>query len=127
MEAGEGLEAARVAGLVGTQLVRSASGEWRAEFTRGPRTATTYTVSRQLAETLSPAAAELIGRIAEAVGSDDDRVWWARCAERLGRGAVDRALGLLKEAKQTGIVKNPGGLLTKFFQDIAREAGASLL
>lgn len=125
-EACEGLQQAGVVSLIDAQLVKSASGEWRAEFSRGTRAVTTYTVSRQAAETLSPAAADLVRRIADAVGSDDDRVWWARCAERLGRGAVDRALGLLKEAKQTGAVKNPGGLLTKFFQDIAKEAGESL-
>jgi len=75
---------------------------------------------------LNPLVAELVARIAEAVGSDDDRVWWTRCVETLGRGAVDRGLGLLKEAKATGKVTNPGGLLTKFFKDIAAEAGASL-
>ena len=67
--------------------------------------------------------AELVHRIAEAVGGDDDRVWWIRCVDILGRGAIDRGLGLLKEAKQTGGVKNPGGLLTKFLKDIAAEAG----
>lgn len=75
---------------------------------------------------MNPLVAELVARIAEAVGSDDDRVWWTRCVETLGRGAVDRGLGLLKEAKATGKVTNPGGLLTKFFKDIAAEAGASL-
>lgn len=125
-EACDGLQKSRVVGLIDAQLVKSASGEWRAEFSRGSRAVTTYTVSRHAAETLSPAAADLVRRISEAVGSNDDRVWWARCVETLGRGAVDRALGLLKEAKQTGTVRNPGGLLTKFFQDIAREAGESL-
>lgn len=125
-EAAAGLQAAEVGLLADCRFSRSAGGGWLAEFARASRPATTYTVSRRAAETLSPMVADLVARIAEAVGSDDDRVWWARCVETLGRGAVDRGLGLLKEAKATGKVTNPGGLLTKFFKDIAAESGESL-
>ena len=125
-EAATGLQKADVGLLADFRFCRSTNGEWLAEFTRATRPATTYTVPRRAAESLNPLVAELVTRISEAVGSDDDRVWWARCVETLGRGAVDRGLGLLKEAKVTGKVTNPGGLLTKFFKDIAAEAGASL-
>jgi hypothetical protein len=46
--------------------------------------------------------------------------------KRLGPGAVDRALGQLKDARQLSSVRNPGGLLTKIFKDIATEAGIAL-
>ena len=46
--------------------------------------------------------------------------------KRLGAGAVDRALGQLKEARQLSSVRNPGGLLTKIFKGIATEAGITL-
>ena len=69
----------------------------------------------------------LVDRIADAVGSGDDRPWWPQwCVKRLGPGAVDRALGQLEEARQLSSVRNPGGLLTKIFKDIATEAGIAL-
>jgi hypothetical protein len=72
---------------------------------------------------LSPA---LVDRIADPVESGDDRPGWTQCVERLGPGAVDRALGQLKEASQLSSIRNPGGLLTKIFKDIATEAGIAL-
>ena len=66
-------------------------------------------------------------RISDVVGSGDDRPWWMQwCVKRLGSGAVDRALGQLKEARQLSSIRNPGGLLTKIFKDIAAEAGIAL-
>ena len=121
-----GLLAKKLPTLAAFRLTRSASGAWLAEFSRGTRPAEPYTMPRPSGETLSPAVAELVDRIALAVGSADDRVWWARCVEVLGRGAVDRGLGLLKEARQAGTVRNPGGLLTTFFKAFAAEAGVTL-
>ena len=46
--------------------------------------------------------------------------------KRLGAGAVDRALGQLKEARQLSSDRNPVGLLTKIFKGIAIEAGIAL-
>jgi hypothetical protein len=47
---------------------------------------------------------------------------------RRSRGAAleVRTLGQLKEARQLSSVRNPGGLLTKTFKDIASEAGIAL-
>ena len=125
-EAADGLLTNGLPILASFELVKSAKGEWLAQFRRGTKTVDTYDIPRRAAESLSPVVAELVHRIAEAVGGDDDRVWWTRCVQILGRGAIDRGLGLLKEAKQTGAVKNPGGLLTKFLKDIAAEAGVGL-
>ena len=75
------------------------------------------------AEDLSPA---LVDRISDAVGSGADRPWWTQCVKRLEPGAVDRALGQLKEARQLSSVRNPGGLLTKILKDIAIEADFAL-
>jgi len=83
-------------------------------------------VPAHAAEDLSPALVALVDRIADAVGSGDDRPWWTQCVKRLGPGAVDRALGQLKEARQLSSIRNPGGLLTKIFKDIASEAGIAL-
>ena len=69
----------------------------------------------------------LVDRIADAVGSGDDRPWWTQwCVKRLGSGAVDRALSQLKEVRQLSPIRNPSGLLTKIFKDIATEAGIAL-
>ena len=125
-DAGGGLVRAGLPILASFRLVPSASGDWLAEFRRGAKAADTFTVPRPAGGTVSAAVAESVLLIAEAVGGDDDRVWWERCAERLGRGAVDRGLGLLKEARRAGRVTNPGGLLTKFFKDIAAEGGVAL-
>jgi hypothetical protein len=81
---------------------------------------------RQAASELSPELGELVQRIIEAVGTSNDRAWWTQCAKRLGRGAVDRALGHLKEAQQTQTIRSRGAFLTSFFQKIAREYGVSL-
>ena len=78
------------------------------------------------AEDLSPAVVALVDRISDAVGSNDDRPWRTQCVKRLGSGAVERALGQLKEARQLSSDRNPVGLLTKIFKGIAYEAGIAL-
>jgi hypothetical protein len=83
-------------------------------------------VPAHAAEELGSALVALVDRISDAVGSGADRPWWTQCVKRLGPGAVDRALGQLKEARQLSSVRNPGGLLTKIFKDIAIEAGIAL-
>jgi hypothetical protein len=83
-------------------------------------------VPTRAAEDLSPAVMALVDRISDAVGSNDDRPWRTQCVKRLGHGAVDGALGRLKEARQLWSVRNPGGLLTKIFKDTASEAGIAL-
>ena len=83
-------------------------------------------IVRRAGQELAPHLAAQVERIVEAVGGEDDRVWWTQCVKRLGHGFVDRGLGLLKEAKGTGKVRNPGGYLTKIFKDLATEAGISL-
>ena len=124
--AAEGLMAKGLPGLAGFRLKPSASGGWLAEFVRGARPSEPYTVPRPYLAAVDPAVAEQVDRIVAAVGSGDDRVWWVRCVEVLGRGAVDRGLGLLKEARQSGTVRNPGGLLTTFFKSFAAEASVTL-
>lgn len=69
---------------------------------------------------------DLVERIVETVRGTKDRVWWERCVGRLGPHAAGRALGQLREAILNGRVHNPGGLLTKIFKDIARDAGVRL-
>jgi len=87
------------------------------------RTPNTYIYA---ARELAPALRSQIERIIEAVGGSEDLDWWTDCTKRLGLGAVDRGLGLLKEARQQQEIKNPGGMLTWLFQKIARECGISL-
>ena len=54
------------------------------------------------------------------------RVYRPRLRRRLGENAVERCLGLLKEARQGGHVKNPGGLLTTFLKKTAAASGVAL-
>jgi len=121
-----GLLEANVPILASFRFEKSVNGQWLVVFERkqAPRQdANTY---RHAARELSPGLRSLVERIIEAVGGSDDRVWWTQCANRLGAGAVDRGLGLLKEARQIQEIRNPGGMLTWLFQKIAREYGVSL-
>lgn len=124
--AARGLLAARVPFLAGVHFEASAAGKSLVVFERAAKPADDRRVYRAAAEALAPEVLGQVERIVEALGSGDDRVWWAQCVRRLGRGAVDRALGLLKEARQTQDIRNPGGLLTRLFQKIAGEYGVSL-
>jgi hypothetical protein len=105
---------------------RSKEGRWLAVFRRKAPPSQDAAIPVRAAAALAPALAALVDRIVEATGNADDRLWWAQCARRLGPGPVDRALGQLKEARGLTKVKNPGGLLTKIFKDIAAEAGITL-
>lgn len=105
-------------------LEKARNGRWLAVFRRKG----TLRKHARLAPgaALDPEVEALVYRMVEAVGNREGRSWWARCAQLLGRGAVDRALGQLKEACQLASVKNRGGLLTKIFKDIAAERGVLL-
>jgi hypothetical protein len=80
----------------------------------------------QVAEGLGEAIFAQVERIVAEVGGAENYLWWSRCVRHLGPGAVDRALGQLKEARSLRHVLNPGGLLTKIFKEIAQEAGVAL-
>lgn len=122
-KAAEGLLAHHLPTLRAFRLDPGRDGRWVASFARAA-------VPRQLAggpgQVVSPEVRCHVDRITDALGSDADRVWWGQCVRRLGPGAVDRALGLLKEARGRALVRNPGGLLTKIFKDLAVEAGVAL-
>ena len=123
--AAKGLLDAKIPSLAAYRFEKSVTGKWLIVFERKHAPKQNDATYRQAAEELTPG---LFGveRIVEELGSDDDRAWWTQCAKRLGNGAVDRALGLLKEAKQTQTIRNPGGLLTRLFQKIADEYGVAL-
>ncbi len=101
-------------------------GRWLAAFRRGAVPRRPRAPGRAAAEGLAPEDRDQVERIVAEVGGGADRLWWAQCVRRLGAGAVDRALGQLKEKRRLAAVHNPGGLLTKIFKDIAREAGVAL-
>jgi hypothetical protein len=123
--AAKGLLSANVPFLASFRFEKSTNGKWLIAFERKQAPKQKPPPYRMAAE---ESATVLFGveRIAEELGSDDDRVWWTQCVRRLGNGAVDRALGLLKEARQTQTIRNPGGLLTRLFQKIADEYGVAL-
>lgn len=104
------------------RLDRSRSGRWLAEYARAQPGAP----GGEVMHVEQALAAEGLRRIAEAIGSTKDAAWWGRCIERLGAGAVDRALGELREACRSGQVRNRGALLTTIFKDIAAERGIPL-
>jgi hypothetical protein len=112
--------------LAGYALEQGPAGRWLASFRRGDAPRWPWRLPRAAAEGLTEADRAQVERIVAAVGGDADRPWWAQYVRRLGAGAVDRALGQLKEKRRLAAVHNPGGLLTKIFKDIAREAGVAL-
>lgn len=99
-------------------------GRWWATFRRGPVRPKVPPPLRAAPEDAFSAAQ--VERIVEAVNGAKDRAWWATCVRLLGPHAADRALGQLREARTGGVVRNPGGLLTKIFKDIAAERGIEL-
>jgi hypothetical protein len=123
--AAEGLLAHGMPFLLSFRFEPSRDGRWLAVFTRreAPRRARP---APPAAEPLEEAVAAQVERIIEATGCAGDRAWWSQCVRRLGAGPVDRGLGQLREARQSVHVRNPGGLLTKIFKDLAAEAGIAL-
>jgi hypothetical protein len=105
---------------------KSIEGRWLAVFERKAAPRQDNAMVRRAGQELAPHLAAQVERIVAAVGGEDDRIWWAQCVKRLGHGFVDRGLGLLKESAAAGRVRNPGGLLTKIFKDLAKEAGIML-
>jgi len=99
---------------------------WVAEFVRGAAPRWRDAASRRAGGATSPELDELVERMIRESGGADDRVWWAQCVARLGRGPVERALGILREACAAGPVRNRAALLTKLLKDIAREGGVAL-
>lgn len=125
-QAAEGLIEKEVPIIRGFRFEKSLKGKWLAVFERKLAPKQDANLYAQAARELAPSLRDQIERIIETVGSADDRPWWTQCVNRLGVGAVDRAVGLLKEARQTQDVHNPGGLLTWYFQKIAKEYDISL-
>jgi hypothetical protein len=110
--------------LAGFACEASRDAQWWATFRRGP-------VRPKVVSSATSTAPEgefsaQVERVVAAVDGARDRAWWAACVRRLGPHAADRALGQLREARGAGAVRNPGGLLTKIFKDIAAERGMEL-
>lgn len=124
--AAEGLGAAGFALLAGFRMEKGKDGRWLAVFHRGQTPGPGYRIARTSAGDLIPGVSALVDRIVEVTRDPSDRLWWMQCVRRLGPGPVDRALGQLKEAIQSGKVRSRGALLTKIFKDIAEEAGIVL-
>jgi len=99
---------------------------WLAAFHRKARPKFDAPLPRAAARALAPNLAFLVDRIVEATGDAKSRAWWEQCAQTLGHGGVDRALGQLRGACETQHVKRRGALLTKIFQDLACERGVTI-
>ncbi len=121
-----GLIEAKVPIIAGFRFEKSVTGRGLAVFERKAIPKQANRVQQDFEKSQSPEIRNQVERITEAVGSSNDAVWWTQCVKRLGTGAVDRALGLLKESRQNQEIKSPGGLLTHFFQKIAEEEKVSL-
>src|SRR5262249_62377561 len=101
-------------------------GRWVAEFVRGAVPRSKNTPGRGAGASASVEFEDLVEQMIRESNGADDRVWWVQCTIRLGRGPVERALGLLRDACATGPVRNRAALLTKFLKDIAEERGVAL-
>ncbi|MFO0807591.1 MAG: hypothetical protein U0746_03125 [Gemmataceae bacterium] len=119
--AAQGLIDKGVPTLAGFRFERSNDGRWVVVFDRKEAPKQDYATVRAAAAAMEPYLEEVVERVMVAVGSRDDRLWWERCVRRLGVGPVERGLGLLKEASQSGKVRSKGAVLTKFLKDIAIE------
>jgi hypothetical protein len=124
--AAEGLSEAGFTLLANFKMEKGKDGRWLAVFHRRQSPASGYRIARASAGELIPGVSALVDRIVEMTRDPSDRLWWMQCVRRLGPGPVDRALGQLKEAIQSGKVRSRGALLTKIFKDIAEEAGIVL-
>src|SRR5262249_54550917 len=108
------------------RLEKSRDGRWVVVFDRKAAPVERRPTGPSPTDGLSPEEADLVQSILQETGSSGDRFWWGQCVKRLGRESVYRALGQFREAKSLATVKNPGGLLTKIFKDIALEQGVAL-
>lgn len=124
--AAEGLLKKGLPCLAGFRFEKSMKGSWLAVFERRQAPKQDYHTQQLAGVVLSEELEYLLGKITEAVGNDSDQNWWLHCAKRLGRGGIERGLGMLKEAKHSGNVRNPGGMLTSFLKDIAEDQGISM-
>lgn len=124
--AAQGLQAAGYHLLAGFEIKKVRDARWLIEFRRNQTSGQGYRLARTAAAELVPGVSALVDRIIEVTRNRRDRLWWSQCARRLGQGAVDRALGQLKEGIAAGKIRNRGAVLTKIFKDIAEESGIAL-
>ncbi len=125
-DAAQGLLDKRLPTLRSFGLTGPKKGRWVAEFVRGAAPRWRSPTGRSTGEGGSIELDELVERMIRESHGADDRVWWVQCATRLGRGPVERALGLLRDACEVGHVRNRAALLTKILKDIAEEGGVAL-
>jgi hypothetical protein len=108
------------------RLTGPKKGRWVAKFVRGTVPRSKNAVGRGVGASTCVELDGLVEQMIRESDGADDRVWWVQCAIRLGRGPVDRALGLLRDACAAGPVRNRAALLTKILKDIAEEGGVAL-
>src|SRR5262249_13795850 len=108
------------------RLTGPKKGRWVAEFVRGAVPRSKSSVGRGTGANTCVELEGLVEQMIRESGGAGDRVWWVQGAIRLGRGPVDRALGLLRDACAAGQVRNRAALLTKILKDIAEERGVAL-
>lgn len=107
-------------------LKANVEGRYVATFQRGEVPKERFTFPKGADSKIGPDLTHQVERIVDAVGSDKDRFWWTQCAKRLGPNSIERGLGQFKESTRIHKIKNPGGLLSKIFMDIAQERGIVL-
>jgi hypothetical protein len=125
-DAAQGLLQKRLPTLRSFGLTGSKKGRWVAEFVRGAVPRSRNLTGRRTGESIPIELEELVERMIRETNAADDRAWWVQCAARLGRGPVERALGLLRDACAAGPIRNRAALLTKILKDIAEEGGVAL-
>src|SRR5262249_54341954 len=118
-DAAQGLLDKRLPTLKSFGLTGPKKGRWLAEFVRGAIPRSKNIVGRGKGASTSLELEELVEQMIRESNGGDDRIWWVQCANRLGRGPVERALGLLRDACVVGPVRNRAALLTKILKDVA--------
>jgi hypothetical protein len=96
------------------------NGDWVVVFERGVRPKQNGRHPHSRALSLDPEVGLLVNEIVEQIGSRDDVLWWAKCAEVLGPDLVYQGLSQLKDAGRTHRIQSRGAFLTHVFKDLAR-------
>src|SRR5262249_2861214 len=95
-------------------------------FRRANRPKQQYGVATHPAAALAPAVLLLVDEVVEFTSSPHSRPWFGHCVNILGPEVARFCFAQLKEACSIHKVEQRGALLTKIFQDVARQQRRSL-
>lgn len=124
--AAQGILDAQVPILRSFSIDKVPDGRWLITFQRAKRPRQDYGLPAYAAGDLLPAVMLLVDEVVEFTKSPQSRPWFANCVGALGVDVAHFCLAQLKEACTVHEVRDRGALMTKIFEDKARELGRTL-